>query len=346
MFWVFGSLFQRRCGAPLASCCGSVAGAISRRFIYSGLQRIFSSRMIRHPHDFRMLRHRHIIGCPDIHTGQGPHDRRMIRHPHDFRMFRHPHIYRMSRHPHGPRATQPSDDLPSTRVSSADANTGQGPHSTGDDPKTGHPNISEDPWWVAGKLSVLTWFRSCRLGSGCPSVGLSCFVFCPVTGVCLFLLGRQPEDWPFTGFLHCQRLCESGSRRLCRTIGAGTPCTDIPSKNLARAASQGFHSGVHGPVCTGAPRFQRHGATERARGISASCVCITRNALARISSNPLTYGLFTQVSWYEIFGIHPACSDYIRISCPGCGVVISLSSFAISPCTALSFLLSSSALLL
>ena len=23
MFWVFGSLFQRRCGAPLASCCGS-----------------------------------------------------------------------------------------------------------------------------------------------------------------------------------------------------------------------------------------------------------------------------------------------------------------------------------
>ena len=203
----------------------------------------------------------------------------MIRHPHDFRMFRHPHIYRMSRHPHGPRATQPSDDLPSTRVSSADANTGQGPHSTGDDPKTGHANISEDPWWVAGKLSVLTWFRSCRLGSGCPSVGLSCFVFCPVTGVCLFLLGRQPEDWPFTGFLHCQRLCESGSRRLCRTIGAGTPCTDIPSKNLARAASQGFHSGVHGPVCTGAPRFQRHGerrfATEnlqmlciRARGIS------------------------------------------------------------------------------
>ena len=130
-----------------------------------------------------------------------------------------------------------------------------------------------------GKLSVLTWFRSCRLGSGCPSVGLSCFVFCPVTGVCLFLLGRQPEDWPFTGFLHCQRLCESGSRRLCRTIGAGTPCTDIPSKNLARAASQGFHSGVHGPVCTGAPRLQRHGerrfATEnlqmlciRARGIS------------------------------------------------------------------------------
>ena len=139
-------------------------------------------------------------------------------------MFRHPHIYRMSRHPHGPRATQPSDDLPSTRVSSADANTGQGPHSTGDDPKTGHPNISEDPWWVAGKLSVLTWFRSCRLNSG-PSVGLSCFV--------LFLLGRQPEDWPFTGFLHCQSLCESGSRRLCRTIGAGTPCTDIPSKNLA-----------------------------------------------------------------------------------------------------------------
>ena len=23
MFWVFGSLFQRRCGAPLASCCGT-----------------------------------------------------------------------------------------------------------------------------------------------------------------------------------------------------------------------------------------------------------------------------------------------------------------------------------
>ena len=23
MFWVFGSLFQRRCGAPLVSCCGS-----------------------------------------------------------------------------------------------------------------------------------------------------------------------------------------------------------------------------------------------------------------------------------------------------------------------------------
>ena len=23
MFWVFGSLFQRRCGAPLACCCGS-----------------------------------------------------------------------------------------------------------------------------------------------------------------------------------------------------------------------------------------------------------------------------------------------------------------------------------
>ena len=121
----------------------------------------------------------------------------MIRHPHDFRMFRHPHIYRMSRHPHGPRATQPSDDLPSTRFSSADANTGQGPHSTGDDLKTGHANISEDPWWVAGKLSALTWFRSCRLGSGCPSVGLSCFVFCPVTGVCLFLLGRQPKNWPF-----------------------------------------------------------------------------------------------------------------------------------------------------
>ena len=159
------------------------------------------------------------IGCPDIHTGQGPHDRRMIRHPHDFRMFRHPHIYRMSRHPHGPRATQPSDDLPSTRVSSADANTGQGPHSTGDDPKTGHANISEDPWWVAGKLSLLTWFRTCRLGSGCPSVSLSCFIFCPVPGVCLFLLGRQTEDWPFTGFLHClchRELADAVHQRTCR----------------------------------------------------------------------------------------------------------------------------------
>ena len=31
MFWVFGSLFQRRCGAPLASCCGSSNVHLFRR---------------------------------------------------------------------------------------------------------------------------------------------------------------------------------------------------------------------------------------------------------------------------------------------------------------------------
>ena len=31
MFWVFGSLFQRRCGVFLASCCGSGNQFLSRR---------------------------------------------------------------------------------------------------------------------------------------------------------------------------------------------------------------------------------------------------------------------------------------------------------------------------
>ena len=47
-----------------------------------------------------------------------------------------------------------------------------------------------------------------------------------------------------------ERLCESESRRLCRTVSAGAPCTDMPTRPW-RAASQGVHSGVRGPVHTG-----------------------------------------------------------------------------------------------
>ena len=187
MFWVFGSLFQRRCGTPLASCCGSGNVHLFRRCGVSsasccGSGNLSSIYLFWTPAYFLVSDDSPSTRFPDVPAIDN--------------------IYRMSQDPHGPRATQP-------RVSSADANKGQGPHSTGDDPKTGHPNILEDLWWVAGELAVLTWFRSCCLGSGCPSLGFSCFLFCPVTGVCLFLLGRQPEDWPFTGFLHCQRLCES-----------------------------------------------------------------------------------------------------------------------------------------
>ena len=49
-----------------------------------------------------------------------------------------------------------------TRVSSADADTGQGPHSTGDDPKTGHANFSKDLWWLVGKLVFLSWLWGVR----------------------------------------------------------------------------------------------------------------------------------------------------------------------------------------
>ena len=44
-----------------------------------------------------------------------------------------------------------------------------------------------------------------------------CLVFrasflCPdFPGFFLLPLGRQPENWPFTGLLPCQRLCESAS---------------------------------------------------------------------------------------------------------------------------------------
>ena len=67
------------------------------------------------------------------------------------------------------------------------------------------------------------WLSVClvsRVSSLCPGF----------PGFFLLLLGRQPENWPFTGLLPCQRLCESVSRR---TIGAGTPCTDIPNKTLS-----------------------------------------------------------------------------------------------------------------
>ena len=170
-----------------------------------------------------------------------------------------------------PPSTRFSDVPPSTRfIGCPDIHTGQGPHSTGDDPKTGHANISEGFWWVAGKLSLLTWFKSCRLGSGCPSVGLSCFIFCPVPGVCLFLLGRQPENWPFTVFFFYTVFATENLQMLCI---------------IAR--------GISPHMCQS--RLHR------------------RSALARISSNPLTYGLFTQVSWYEVFGIHPAARHFLAM---------------------------------
>ena len=82
-------------------------------------------------------------------------------------------------------------------------------------------------------LSVCLVFRASFLCPGFP-------------GFFLLLLGRQPENWPFTGLLHCQRLCESVSRRLCRTINTGIPCSHImcQSSSIVRAASACLHHPV------------------------------------------------------------------------------------------------------
>ena len=82
MFWVFGSLFQRRCGAPLASGCGSGnvqlfrrcgvcsacccgSGNLSSIYLFWTIA-FFSSQMIRHPHGSGCCDINTFIGCPNI----------------------------------------------------------------------------------------------------------------------------------------------------------------------------------------------------------------------------------------------------------------------------------------
>ena len=101
MFWDFGSLFSRRCGVTLASCCGSGIRVLSRRCGVScasccGSGNISSFYLFWTPAYFLISDDSPSTRFPDV----APRN-----------------IYRMSRHPHGPSATQPSDDSPSTDLS-------------------------------------------------------------------------------------------------------------------------------------------------------------------------------------------------------------------------------------
>ena len=99
--------------------------------------------------------------------------------------------------------------------------TGQGPHSSGDDPKTGHANFSKDLWWVAGNLVFLSWLWGVRpVAMSVRSVFLwvSCAVVSWVVGFALTVLGS----------------CFSGSGPLLRRA----PTRELAVHNVSWAPTQ------------------------------------------------------------------------------------------------------------